>query len=95
MSKETNPTGILNTILAGDAVGATWSTGKRRGSRTCLLAGQDPLGEGNRQWGRGPILDEDRDAASLRARGKAQSRFDTCLTKMRIPTSPGGYVRWR
>jgi len=46
MSKETNETGILNTILADDTVAATSSIGKRRGSRTSPTGSQDTLGKG-------------------------------------------------
>src|SRR5206468_12590651 len=69
--------------------------GSGGGAEHRLLARQDTLGEGNCYRGPGPILDQDRGAASLRACGKAQFRFDTCLTKMRIPTCTRGYVRWR
>src|SRR5438874_12474597 len=96
MSKETNETGILNTILADGTVAGNvvyWEAAGEPKHR--LLARQDTLGKGDCQCGPGPILDQDRGAASLRACGKAQCRFDTCLTKMRIPTCTRGYVRWR
>src|SRR5207244_9942675 len=69
--------------------------GSGGGAEHRLLARQDTLGEGNCYRGPGPILDQDRDATSFCACGKAQFRFDTCLTKMRIPTCTRGYVRWR
>src|SRR5438046_8053779 len=96
MSKETNETGILNTILADETVaGQRRLLGSGGGAEHRLLARQDTLGKGDCQCGPGPILDQDRGATSLRACGKAQCRFDTCLTKMRIPTCTRGYVRWR
>jgi hypothetical protein len=69
--------------------------GSGGGAEHRLLARQDTLGEGDCKCGPGAIFDEDRGATSLRACGKAQCRFDPCLTKMRIPTCKRGYVRWR
>ena len=91
-----NETGILNTILADDTVAGNvvyWEA-----------AGEPNIGYwlGKTHWGKGiasaalgPVLDQDRGATSVCACGKAQFRFDTCLTKMRIPTCARGYVRWR
>ena len=57
------------------------SIGKRRGSRTSATGSARVIGEGDRQCGPGPVPDHDRGAAGLRARGKAQRRFDPGLQK--------------
>ena len=44
MSKETNETGILNTILADGTVAGTSSIGKRRGSRTSATGSARHIG---------------------------------------------------
>ena len=95
MSNETNETGILNTILADDTVAGNvvyWEA-----------AGEPNIGYwlGKTHWGKGiasaalaQFLTKI-EARPVYAHGKAQFRFDTCLTKMRIPTCTRGYVRWR
>src|SRR3954466_14057462 len=91
MSKETNETGILNTILADDTVAGNVVYWEAAGEpNIAYWLGKKPLGQGDCQWGPGPILEQNTDAASLRACGKAQFRFDTCPAKMRIPTCARG-----
>ena len=90
MSNETRDR-ILNTILTDDIVaGNVVLLGSGGGTEHRLLARQDTLGEGDCKCGPDAIFDEDRGATSLRACGKAQCRFDTCLTKMRVSTCTRG-----
>ena len=82
-----------NTILADGTVAERRPSAAERNIAYWVL--------GKTHWGKGiasaalaQFLTKDRGATSLRACGKAQFRFDTCLTKMRIPTCTRGYMRW-
>src|SRR3954467_4577934 len=60
MSKETNETGILNTILADDTVAGNVVYWEAVGEpNIAYWLRQDTLGEGNCYRGPGPILDQD------------------------------------
>ena len=96
MSKETDKTEILNTILADGTVAGNVVYWEAAGEpNIAYWLGKTHWGRGLLVQGPGAILDQDRGATSLRACGKAQFRLDGFLQKCGIPTCTRGYVRWR